>query len=195
MSGLSSLVRRRQASMTRTPGIRQDLGHPSPAGLPTGEGHDPTVVRVMLVVPDVEAGETVGERVVDVVEVGEVRGSDGDERTRKTLPGLRGRDGPLLERLEQHVLGAERELADLVDQEEAPVRLEELARFEHKRAHRVPDLLELPEVDVPGEMVRKHLGTALEPGEPESLAEVDVLGGDLRRVHGGRVEPGDVAPR
>ena len=91
----------------------------------------------------------------------------GDEHPREGLPGLRRRHGALLEGLEQHVLGPERELADLIDQKEPAVRLEELARLEHEGAHRVADLLELTQVDVAGQVVRKDLTAPLEPGEPE----------------------------
>src|SRR5580658_8961468 len=111
-----------------------------------------------------ETGEPVGQRVVDVVEVGEVRRADRDEQSRKALPRFRGGDGALLERLEEHVLGPERQLPDLVDQEESTVRLQQLSRLEDERAHRVADLLELAQVDVAGQMVGEYLGAALQTG-------------------------------
>ena len=191
---MSSLVLRRHASTTRTPGIDEDLGHVHDREVGPGEVHNLPVVGMAGVVSDVQAGETVGKWVVDVIEVGKVRGAHRDERTGEALPGLRRRDGALLKRLQEDVLRAERQLPDLVHEEEAAVRLEELSGLEDERAHRVADLLELPQVDVARQVVGEHLRAPLEPGEPEPFAQEDELGGDLRRVDRARVEAGRVTP-
>src|SRR5580658_3834755 len=110
----------------------------------------------------------------------------------KALPRFRGGDGALLERLEEHVLGPERQLPDLVDQEESTVRLQQLSRLEDERAHRVADLLELAQVDVAGQMVGEYLGAALQTGVPVPFPEQHEGGRHLGGVDRGRVESGRV---
>ena len=193
MSGLSSPTRRRQASMTRTPASTRISGTHPRNSVPRAERDDPPVVRVPLVVADVQARETVGEGIVDVVEVGEVGRPDGDERAGEALPRFGRGDRALLQGLEQHVLSAEGQFSDLVDEQEASVGLQQLSRLEHERAHRVADLLQLAEIDVAGEVVREHFRAPLQPGKAEPLAQPDVLAGHLRRVDAGGVEQGGIS--
>ena len=173
--------------------VDEDLRHVHRGQVDSSEVHDLPVVGMPSVVAHVQAREAVRKRVVDVVEVGEVRSADRHERAGEALPGLGRRDGSLLQRLQQDVLGAERELPDLVDKEEATVRLEELARLEHERAHRVADLFELPQIDVARQMVGEHFGAPLEPREPEPLAQEREDGRDLRGVDRACVEARGVA--
>ena len=168
--------------------IQEDLREEYPF-IGTGKIHDHPVLGMAAVESHIDVGQPVVEGFVDVVQVVHVRGGHRDERRREGRPGSCRGDDILLERLEQDVLGPLGELSHLVHDEQPAVRLEQFPGFKHQRGGGVADLLELVDVQGPGEVVGEHLGGALDPCEPVTLPHAHEDHGDLPGVHLRVIEP------